>query len=320
MLELLKHFRSNWGYRLLAVILALILWVYVTSEQNPMGETLVRVPLETQNLSEDLVIADSPTAVQVRVEGRKIVINSLLPRDIRAYVDMRYAQAGDNFLPVRVEVPAGVDIIDINPAEARIEVEKIEQAQFPVQVSLVGTPASGFRALAPSIIPSQVLVFGPTGVLENIGRVFVEVNIDQATSSYMSYLPVKLENQEGQPLHQWLTINPPAVEVQVPIIHDMPGRVLPIRPLLTGEPAEGFAVERVIVQPEIIEVFAPYELLQALDYVNTAPIDITGARRQVIRETTLDIPVGVQSGIMPRVRVIVEIAEAPEVPESTEED
>jgi len=310
MLDILEHFRQNWGYRLLAVVLSLITWMYVTGEQNPMGETVLRVPLETQNLSEDLVVAESPAGIQVRLEGRKMVVNSLLPREVHAYVDMQHAQTGDNFLPVQVEVPEGISIIDIKPAEAKIKVERIEQAQFPVQVSLTGAPASGFRVLEPVIKPSEVVISGPAGVLKGIGRVYVEAGIDQASGNYMAYLPVKLTNREGQTSQQWLDINPPAIEVFIPVIQDLPAKTVAIRPQLAGEPAEGYAIERVILQPEVVEVFAPYSQLADLDYINTAPINIAGAKKQVVRETTLEIPPGVQISIFPRVRVIIEIKEA----------
>lgn len=310
MLDILEHFRQNWGYRLLAVVLSLITWMYVTGEQNPMGETVVRVPLETKNLSENLVVAESPASIQVRLEGRKMVVNSLLPREVHAYVDMQHAQAGDNLLPVQIDVPEGVNVIDIKPAEAKIKVERIEQAQFPVQVNLAGAPASGFRVLEPVIKPSQVVVSGPAGVLKGIGRVYVEAEIDRASGNFMAYLPVKLTNREGQALQQWLNINPPAIEVFIPVIQDLPAKTVAVRPQLAGEPAEGYAIERVILQPEVVEVFAPYSQLADLDYINTAPIDITGARKQVIRETTLEIPPGLQISTFPRVRVIVEIEEA----------
>ncbi len=313
MLDILRHFRRNWGYRLLAIILGLSIWMYVTGEKNPIGETVIRVPLETQNLGEELVIADNPTSVQVRVEGRKIIINSLVPRDIHAYVDMGHARAGGNLLPIQVEVPSGVNVININPAEAEIAVEKIEQAEFPVQVNLTGAPAGGFQVLEPLIKPSQVMVSGPSGMLKDIGQVYVEANIDQTSGNYVNHFPVKLTNKQGQSLGQWVNISPPAIEVLIPIIRDMPAKMLAIKPQLVGEIAEGYVIERIIMQPEVIEVFAPYNQLALLDYINTAPIDIEGLKKEIIRETTLEIPTGIQVGAFPEVRVIIEIVKLDDV-------
>ncbi|OIQ60079.1 YbbR-like protein [Moorella thermoacetica] len=307
---MLEHFRQNWGYRLMAVILAIILWMYVTGEQNPAGETVVRVPLETENLSSSLVVADRPAEVQVRVEGRKAAVANLLPRDVHAYVDLRDAKVGDNVLPVRVDVPEGISVIHVNPAQVTIRVEKIEDIQLPVQVSLLGSPASGYRALEPVLKPSQVIISGPAAALKEIGRVYVEAKIDQASGNFLAQLPVKIADREGRPMQTWLTVNPDTVETFIPVVQDMPGKMLPVRPRLTGEPAKGYAIQRVILQPEVVEAFAPYSQLAALDYLNTAPINIAGAKKNVTVETNLEIPSGVQLSSFPRVRVVVEIGPA----------
>ncbi|GAF25465.1 CdaA regulatory protein CdaR [Moorella thermoacetica] len=307
---MLEHFRQNWGYRLMAVILAIILWMYVTGEQNPTGETVVRVPLETENLSSGLVVADRPAEVQVRVEGRKAAVANLLPRDVHAYADLRDAKVGDNVLPVRVDVPEGINVIHVNPAQVTIRVEKIEDIQLPVQVSLLGSPASGYRALEPVLKPSQVIISGPAAALKEIGRVYVEAKIDQASGNFLAQLPVKIADREGRPMQTWLTVNPDTVETFIPVVQDMPSKMLPVRPRLTGEPAKGYAIQRVTLQPEVVEAFAPYSQLAALDYLNTAPINIAGAKKNVTVETNLEIPSGVQLSSFPRVRVVVEIGPA----------
>ncbi|CEP69304.1 YbbR-like [Moorella glycerini] len=305
-----EHFRQDWIYRLLAVALAIILWMYVTGEQNPTGEKVVRVPLETENLREGLVVADRPAEVQVRVEGRKAAVNTLLSRDVHAFVSLREAKVGDNLLPVRVEVPEGINVIHVNPSQVTIKLDKIEQVQLPVQVNLLGTPVSGYRALEPVIKPSQVVVSGSAETLKSIGRVYVEAKIDQASGNFLAQLPVKLADREGRPLQEWLTVSPEVVETFVPVVQDMPSKFLAVRPQLAGEPAKGYAVQRVILQPEVVEVFAPYNHLAALDYINTAPINIAGAMKNVTAETNLEIPAGVQVSSFPRVRVVVEIGKA----------
>lgn len=307
---MLEHFRQNWVYRLLAIILAIILWMYVTGEQNPTGEKVIHVPLETEDLREGLVVADRPAEVQVRIEGRKIAVSSLLPRDVHAYVNLLNARVGDNLLPVRVEVPEGINIIHVNPDQVNIKVDKIEQVQLPVQVTLLGAPASGYRALEPVLKPSQVVISGSAATLKSIGRVYVEARIDQASGNFLAQLPVMLADREGRPLQEWLTIKPEVVETFIPVVQDMPSKTLAVRPQLVGEPAKGYAVQRVILQPEVVEVFAPYNHLAALDYINTAPVNIAGATKNVTVEANLEIPAGVQVSSFPRVRVVVEIGRA----------
>ncbi|MDK2821882.1 MAG: hypothetical protein PWP31_1847 [Clostridia bacterium] len=306
---MLEHFRQNLGYRLLAIFLAIIFWMYVTGEQNPTGQTIVRVPLETVNLREGLVIADRPTEVQVRVEGRKADINNLLARDVYAYADLRNATVGINTIPVSARIVDGlnVNIVHVNPSEVNIRVEKIEQKQLPVTVTVIGDPAVGYKAMEPVIKPSQILVSGPANILKKIQRVYVKAKIDQATSNYIAQLPITFSNREEDKAHQWLTVNPDTVEVFIPVVQDMPSKVLPVRPNLVGQPAKGFRINRITLQPQVVSVFAPYEKLADLDYINSGPINIDGAKKNVIVDTNLEIPMGVQMSNFPRARVVIEI-------------
>jgi len=303
----LKNWRENLGYRLLAVALALILWFYVTGEQNPNMQQVVRIPLETENLGEGLVVADLPAEVQVRVEGRKEYISNLLPRDIKAYVDLRAARIGDNIFPVQVSLPEGATLVRVNPPQVKVKVEQVRDLQLPVQVAVNGTPAGGYRALEPVLKPSEVVVSGPEDVLRSINKVYVEVDINEVRGNYLAQLPVKVIDHHGRPLGRWLTITPDTVEVFVPVVGNMPGKVVAIRPHLVGEPAPGYEVKRVALEPEVVEIFAPYNVLADLDYLSTSPIDLEGARKNIIVESNLEIPQGVQTGNFPLVRVVVEI-------------
>ncbi|SMB90817.1 YbbR domain-containing protein [Thermanaeromonas toyohensis ToBE] len=304
---MLERWRENLGVKLLAVTLALILWLYVTSEQNPTTEHVVRIPLEVENLSAGLVVANLPSEVQIRLEGRKGQIKNLLPRDIRAYVDLRAARVGENTLPVQVTLPEGVRLVRVNPAQVTVKVEQVQEVSLPVQVNLNGEPAGGYRALDPILKPSQVIVSGPEALLKEIGKVYVEVKLDQARGNYLAQLPVQVVDREGHPLSRWLTLKPESVEVFVPVVQDMPSRMVAIRPRLVGEPAAGYQIKRVILHPEVVEVLAPYNVLATLDNLYTTPINIAGARKNIIVESQLEIPPGVQLSSFPRVRVIVEI-------------
>jgi YbbR domain-containing protein len=53
-------------------------------------------------------------------------------------------------------------------------------------------------------------------------------------------------------------------------------RTVPIRPRITGEPAEGYEVEDVSVRPSSIDVSGPAKSLEDLSTVGTDPIDLSG--------------------------------------------
>ena len=71
---------------------ALLLWFYVLQTQNTVGERLLEIPLEAKELSSDLVVADMPTQVSVRVKGPKQILEQLGTQDIQAYIVLEQGQ------------------------------------------------------------------------------------------------------------------------------------------------------------------------------------------------------------------------------------
>ena len=64
----MKYTRFEWWLpKLLCLIAACALWVYVMNEQNPQVENTYTVPVETRNLDRSLVATNVPSTVKVKV-------------------------------------------------------------------------------------------------------------------------------------------------------------------------------------------------------------------------------------------------------------
>ncbi len=75
------------------------------------------------------------------------------------------------------------------------------------------------------------------------------------------------------------------VKVQLePLVH----KVFRIRPVLHGAPAAGFRVAKIIVSPPKITVEGPASVINALESLQTMPIDIQDARESVNVDPKID--------------------------------
>ena len=83
------------GYKVLAILLAMVIWAYVTVRDNPLDEGTFAVPVELRNLDETLVTPETSYQVQVRVQGAANIIGELSSRDFTAYVDLSGMRAGE---------------------------------------------------------------------------------------------------------------------------------------------------------------------------------------------------------------------------------
>ena len=66
--------KKNLTAKIIALIMAIILWVYVMNEQNPPVETSMDTPLEVRNLSTSVIAVDIPETVRVKVRGPRTLI------------------------------------------------------------------------------------------------------------------------------------------------------------------------------------------------------------------------------------------------------
>ena len=103
----MKYTRFEWWLpKLLCLIAACALWVYVMNEQNPQVENTYTVPVETRNLDRSLVATNVPSTVKVKVRMSRSDMIYMRSDNIKAYVDLAGLTDGDYpNTPILVSVP-----------------------------------------------------------------------------------------------------------------------------------------------------------------------------------------------------------------------
>ncbi|MFI5179261.1 MAG: YbbR-like domain-containing protein [Vicinamibacterales bacterium] len=173
--------RSIWpfrhvGLKLLALAIALLLWMAVAGEETV--ERGLRVPLELQQLPATLELTgDVPTTVDVRVRGESGALSRVSPGDVVAMLDLRSARAGHRLFPLtpaQMRVPFGVDVIQITPSAVSIAFEASATKQVPVVPAVAGRPAPGFVLGAMTSDPAAVDVVGPESAVQRVSFAVTE--------------------------------------------------------------------------------------------------------------------------------------------------
>jgi hypothetical protein len=158
------HPFRNIGLKIAALGLGALLWVAVAGQQ--VERTVSRVPVVYRNVPIGLQITgDLTEAVTVHVRGTENQISRLQTDEVGAVVDLGDAQAGQrSTFPLRTDqiaVPAGVEVIWVEPAEVTLTLEPAGTANFPVKPLVDGNPAPGFIVSGVSVDPSSVALAGP---------------------------------------------------------------------------------------------------------------------------------------------------------------
>jgi YbbR domain-containing protein len=167
---------ENWMLKFISLAFAVVLWFFVMGESR-MEVTHV-VPLEYENLSEELMIANEvPTSVSIRISGPRALQVNLSPDDISLSVDLEKLPAGvTSFkrLEESLNIPSGLKITRISPSYVDVKLERIRDRDVPVRVILTGEPELGFMVKSFKTVPKKVTVSGAESELKGVSEVVTE--------------------------------------------------------------------------------------------------------------------------------------------------
>lgn len=229
--------RRETNIKILSLVLAISLWLYVSSEQNPEATQIFPlVEVVPRNLPGGLAIVTmDPERVTVTVRGRPSLFDDLDPSEVVAVVDLADAQAGIVARVIRVELPEGLQAIDISPSEAVLALESFAQRELPVEVSLEGTADGQINVGSPLVFPSQVKLTGAETKINEVARVVSAVDIE-GISGNMVFEGVRVfaVDEAGRQV-AGVTIVPDTVRVVVPAGPALPQEDLPDEPEPDGE-------------------------------------------------------------------------------------
>ena len=195
-----RRFVENLGLKLLAMALAIGLWLSVA------GETVIErgfeVPLGFQNVPADLQVAgDPPDTVHVRVRGPMSIVNRLALGDVVAVLDLAGERPGERRLfdmfADRVRTPFGVEVIQVIPATITAALERAGAPRtVPVVPDIEGQPAEGFTVGRISMVPESVEIVGPTSLLDGVVEAITEpVLIEGSTERVQSLVTIGVSDR-----------------------------------------------------------------------------------------------------------------------------
>ncbi|MFZ5645922.1 MAG: YbbR-like domain-containing protein [Bacillota bacterium] len=291
----------NMSLRILSVLLALLLWVYVTNEQNPAYNQILSINLQQRGMPEGMVLnGNIPQNVSIRVQGTRGQVAALTPADFEAVLSLAGLTEGEHSVPVKVNAPQGLQISKVTPERISLSLESIIEQQVEVSAALKGAPARGYTVLDPVILPSTVTVKGPRSKVSAInGLATVTVELDSADRQVEKILPVTVA-QSG------ISVLPLSVKVTVPVT-PMPVKTVPVRAGTTGSPAGEYEISGITVSPGDVQVMAPAEVLAGIRSIEIQSVDVTGATGDVTVKAAIIPPSGAVDIRPATVEVIVNI-------------
>lgn len=296
----------NLPLKLLSLILASLVWLFVMSEER--SERSYTVQVVVSRVPAGLVVLNEEDQfVEVRVSGPRGILNNLTDKAFVTSLDLAPYGRGELDVPIpreAVQAPKGVTISRIVPATIRVRLDAVVERKIPLLAVTQGRPAHGYEVKEVKLEPSSLPVTGPETLLDKIteipttpipvaglsGDTTVVANVD---------FQRRLVTWPGQPIRALVEVIPRIVT-----------RSIPVRAKIEGELDTAFQVAGIEVEPLALDVTGPEPVVERVEGLQTPPINLAGEKKPFARRFQLDPPAdGVELSDGDRVTVKVTIEE-----------
>jgi len=196
----------NIGWKLLALAMAIALWIAVARE--PEVATTLSVPIEFKNIPEDLDIGSNvPERLRLELRGPSGRLSRDNLTDVAVILDLSDANSGErtyNIRPKNVNLPAGVNFYRAVPSQITLRFDRLVTREVEIVLPPFSkAPPEGYRVRAYTLEPSKTKIRGPAQRVRSINRVLVD--------------PVDLSGVVSQAqFHTRVNIGDPQVRLEAP--------------------------------------------------------------------------------------------------------
>lgn len=287
----------------LAVVLAMGLWLYVTNVENPTSTITVRdIPItlvEESTLSDQglMITEQSRDSVSLKLSARKKTLMRLSRRNISLELDVsEITEPGEYTLSCQPVYPTNVNTDSVTVADwenlrVTIVVEKEAIKTIPVQGEFIGTEAEHWQAGTVTVDPAVIQLRGPEEVLKGISYAQASVGGNEISETIVTDASVVFMGTDDTPAdRKGVIASTETVKVVVPV-----HKVVALPLTVELEPGGGAQAEdvEVSITPQTVTVVAADDQDSLPESISLGTIRL----EDVMADTSYSMPITLPRGV-----------------------
>lgn len=281
--------------KIIAIVVALILWVYVVNVVNPLSSTTISgVPVQLLNqevlAASNLAIAGTDNyTVDVFLEGARSDIITVDPKEITATADLFGFSKGQNYLVVNVSVPEKITVVEVKSARIQVYIDELVTVAKPVSLA-IDDVEKDYEIGGIIINPENVNVSGAKSIVEKVQSVQIKISESQLNESISTVqLSAEAIDSEGSPV-VGVRLSNVYIELTGSLYEK---KVVPLEVPVEGIPAQEMELISKDI-PETITIKGSKEALNAIDAIVAQPLRIQGISEDTSLPIVPVLPVGIE--------------------------
>jgi YbbR domain-containing protein len=181
-----QFFTDNIGWKLLSLVIAVVLWIFVARE--PELATSLSVPVELKNIPDDVDIGSAvPDRMHLEVRGPSGRLSRDNLADAALVLDLADAHPGERTYNIRASnfnLPSGVIFYRAVPSQITLRFDHVVAQSVKIFPRYSKPPQAGYRVRAYVLDPEHIRIRGPEERVKRIDRVWTDpVDLSGVVSS-----------------------------------------------------------------------------------------------------------------------------------------
>ena len=290
--------KENLFARIICLLVACGLWVYVMTDLNPIMERNVEVRLQQMNLPNNMMVFNAPNKVVVKVRGTRTKVSDNLENKIVASINLKSVTEGQQTVPVKVSFANG-DVVQVIPSEVSVYVDTVSEKKVPVITRIVGAVSNDLTIGQSKITPAEVTLRGATHRIDKVNKVVAPIDVTDHSGDFQAESELVAVSDDGYDIPN-MKIIPERVMVHATMVSQMLSVDVPVKLVVSGDLPKGVTVTKTEILPDKVRITAPPSLLKELKAINTKPVDVSKLLGSTVVAAELDLP----EKVIPELRTV----------------
>ncbi len=290
MTRIINIFRRNLLKKLIALIVAFFMWVFVMDDQDPAINGSYVVPLTMSNVPyEYLAVCDIKT-VQLETRAARSKFVKYDSNAFRVYANLDGLEEGDHQISPQVVMPQGFELIETRPATINVKLDPLIERQMPAEFIVKGSIASDAVITDTRKSMEFVTVVGPKSFVDKVARVYGTVKLSDNSSSFEMQVPMNAVDENDNVISR-VRVVPSVITISFDIESGLKKRIIPVVPELSV--AEGWEISKITVEPSQMEISGAESVINSIVTLKTVAFTVQTGQRFFKGTLKLVVPEGV---------------------------
>lgn len=291
-----EKLKNNTKIKLIALLSAVVLWMYVMAVVDPEETKLFEdVPVTITNLDDlidkDLVVyPETEITTNVYVTGKLSNIQKINKDDINVYGEIKQPIEGKNEIYLKT-TPSQRVTFEFKNSVAIINLEKVIEENKSIDVIIDGNSKGNVDSVELENVKDGINVSGPRSLVQEVDKIVAELSVQNKVDDFNTTLELKPVDKKGNVVNG-IDLEITSVNAKVVLLKE---KTVPIKIKYTDENTDNINLSDYKLSQDTVLIKGKKEVIDKIESISTQAVNLLDVTQSTTKDINLEIPEGITS-------------------------